>query len=77
LANTFIPADFRDRIHSRIASGEPIDAQSTHQHVIQWVILQLSAANLSFRVVNLGAGVRRIVSPADVCPCCGKKWEGR
>jgi len=36
----------------------------------QWIIVQLSEKQHPFRVINLGAGVKRITRKVDTCPKC-------
>ena len=38
-----------------------------------WLIATLSERNIPFRVSNLGAGVKRITTDTDTCPCCKRK----
>ena len=38
---------------------------------IQWLITYLTSINLSFKVINLGAGVKRITTDTSICPKCG------
>ena len=40
---------------------------------IQWLIQALAKADRLFKVYNLGAGVSRITTETDVCPCCKRK----
>ena len=40
-----------------------------------WLVLQLSARKIPFRVMNLGAGVKLITTKTDTCPKC--KGTGR
>ena len=39
------------------------------QSLVEW----LSRQNIKFKVYNLGAGVKRITTDTEVCPCCKKK----
>lgn len=36
----------------------------------KWIILQLSDKKYAFRVMNIGAGVKRITRRTDACPKC-------
>ena len=38
-----------------------------------WLILQLDAVRIPFKVITLGAGVRKIVRDDRNCPYCHKK----
>jgi hypothetical protein len=43
------------------------------QALIEW----MSKNNIAFKVYNLGAGVKRITSDTDICPCCKKNFRER
>ena len=36
----------------------------------QWLIMELDRRNISYRVVQLGAGVKKITTQTDICPKC-------
>ena len=36
----------------------------------QWLILQLTEADIPFRLIQLGAGVKRVTTETDQCPKC-------
>lgn len=36
----------------------------------KWMILFLTECNIPFKVIQLGAGVKRITTDVDVCPKC-------
>ena len=48
----------------------PIDETIGFTKAAQWLIAQLSNRNIPFVTYNLGAGVRRITTRTNVCPCC-------
>jgi len=39
----------------------------------QYMIIRLSEENIPFKVYNLGAGVKKITTETDKCPCCKRK----
>lgn len=42
---------------------------------IQWVIMELDQREIPFRVYSLGAGVKKITTDTDCCPCCKKSLK--
>jgi hypothetical protein len=47
-----------------------IDVLSPCNTAIQWLICQLADQNIAFKVIQLGAGVKRVTTKANVCPKC-------
>ncbi len=39
----------------------------------QWLIVQLDNHKIPFRIISLGAGVKKIIRDDGVCPHCHKK----
>lgn len=37
---------------------------------IQWLVLELTNRNIPFRVIQLGAGVKRVTTDTEQCPKC-------
>jgi hypothetical protein len=60
-------------IQSRIDSALPIDAHTRHNYAAAWLVEKLTRLNLPYKIYNLGAGVRRITTDTDSCPCCKRK----
>lgn len=52
---------------------EKIDRTISHNVNAKWLITKLTNKDIMFKVYNLGAGVKRITTETDKCPCCGKK----
>ena len=55
---------------AKIASHQPIDITSGHNLPIQWLVMRLSNASVPYKIYPLGAGVKRITTDTDTCPCC-------
>lgn len=53
-----------------VFGGVPVDVTTPHAAVAQWLVMALSNAKREFRVVNLGAGVKRVTTDVKVCPKC-------
>lgn len=52
-------------------NGQPaIDVTTTCNTAIQWLICQLTAHNIPFKLIQLGAGVKRVTTDTTVCPKC-------
>ena len=58
---------------AKIKAGVGIDETLRHNLPASWLIAQLSNSGRPFKVYNLGAGVKRVTTETDVCPCCKKK----
>lgn len=56
-------------------SSLPVDYTSNLNLAIQYTIFQLSNAGRPFKLYNLGAGVKRITTDTDTCPCCKRKLK--
>jgi hypothetical protein len=68
---TTINPDWQTAIRARLDRAEPIDLSLDFPPAAKWLVLELSRRNLPFKIFRQGCGVVRVVSPADVCPCCG------
>ena len=54
----------------------PIDITISFNKGAQFLISSLSNKNRPFKVYNLGAGVKRITTETDICPCCKRSVDG-
>lgn len=63
---------WKDEIIQKIETGT-LDFTSQYNQAIQFAVLALSKRNKPFKLYNLGAGIKRITSDSDICPCCKKK----
>lgn len=61
-----------DQQQRNLDSGGGVDETLSANIAAQWLIAKLSHLNRPFRVFNLGAGVKRITTNTDRCPCCKK-----
>ena len=57
----------------KVNAHEKINTTLNYNIASQWLIMELSKRDIPFKVYNLGAGVKRITTETDVCPCCKKK----
>lgn len=55
-----------------ICEQKPIDETTSFNLAIQWLICRLTRDNIPFKLYNLGAGVKRLTTKTDTCPCCKK-----
>jgi len=62
-------ADMTTKVHST----EEIDFIGTTNITIQWLVANLTRVGRTFKLYNLGAGVKRITTKTDICPCCNRK----
>ena len=47
-----------------------IDVTTAVSQAIQWLILRLANEGISYRLIMLGAGVKRVTTDVQVCPKC-------
>jgi len=57
---------------AKLDAGQPIDITSGFTKAIQWLIEVMSRRDVPFAIYNLGAGVKRVTTTTDKCPCCKK-----
>lgn len=56
-------------------TGVHIECTLTLSITQKWLIATLAQEGFIFRVINLGAGVKRITTDIDCCPMCKKKLK--
>jgi hypothetical protein len=61
------------RLEPMIYSSTPVDETLSFTKGKQWLVMQLTKANRPFKIYSLGAGVSRITTETDTCPCCKRK----
>jgi len=61
------------RIEEKLNADDPIDEVCSAAYIANWLVNKLARLNKPFKIYNLGAGVKRITTDTDVCPCCKKK----
>ena len=49
---------------------KPIDVTTSMNAVAQFMIQRLALAGIGFRLIQLGAGVKRITTDTHICPKC-------
>lgn len=54
----------------KMSDKTPLDVTTSFPKAAQWLIERLASRDIPFTVYNLGAGVRRITTVTDKCPCC-------
>jgi len=58
-----------EKLHTLDYTGE-LDVTVSYNKAAQSLIEALSRRDKMFKVYNLGAGVKRITTDTEVCPCC-------
>jgi len=58
-----------EKLHTLDYTGE-LDVTVSYNKAAQSLIEALSVRDKMFKVYNLGAGVKRITTDTEVCPCC-------
>ena len=51
-----------------------LDTTTSYNPAIQSLIVYLTNNGKSFKLYNLGAGVKRLTTETDICPCCKRKF---
>ena len=69
--------EWRKEMTKKLDKGQKIDEINTKLFAMQWLIAEMNSRGIPHRLYSLGAGVRRVVSSADKCPCCRKKIVGK
>jgi len=74
MSRMIVNPKWQKEVRERIAKFEPIDETTSFNKSIQWLIVVLSNAGVKYRLFDLGAGVKRLVTTnIDTCPCCKRK----
>jgi hypothetical protein len=53
--------------------GEPYELVESFPKGKTFVVTELAKLGIPFKVYNLGAGVSKITTDTDICPCCKRK----
>lgn len=62
-------ADRQEEWYSTHQINTAISYNAAAQALIEWLAKQ----NIPFKVYNMGAGVKKITTETDTCPCCRRK----
>ena len=60
-------------IEKSIENHEKIDKTTSYNKAAQILIKMLVSQDIPFKVYNLGAGIKRITTNTETCPCCKRK----
>jgi len=66
---------WKNEMIRKIESHQTIDEILSFTKAVQWLIITLTHFNIPFKIYNLGAGVKRITTDTDICPCCKKSLK--
>lgn len=72
MAQRVNPSWIKD-IKESIEKHRSIDRTISYNKAAQVLIEILIAQDIPFKVYNLGAGVKRITTNTETCPCCKRK----
>lgn len=70
---TIVSPRWRENICSTLNVAGQIDEVISYNPASQWLIEELTRRQKLFKVYSLGAGVKRITTETDTCPCCKRK----
>jgi len=73
MARTMVRPDWIEKMRVKIANNELIDVTVSFPKAATWLVETLAKAGIPFKLYNIGAGVKRITTDTDVCPCCKKR----
>ena len=62
--------DWKMAMQDRITSGGFTEYTSAITVAMTWLALRLAERGIPFKVLNLGAGVKKITTKVDICPKC-------
>ena len=66
--------DRKMEVSAYLTHGTPIPPVTTsYNPAAQWIISYLDLKNLKCKVMQLGAGVKKIIHLENICPHCGGK----
>ena len=66
-----INPQWKAKMLEQIAQSEkPLDVTLNYNQAAQWLIKTLADKGIAFRVIQLGAGAKRITTQTDICPKC-------
>ena len=72
MARKVNPAWKQDRI-DEVKLHKFVSVTTAYNPAAQWLVSYLDSENIPCEVVNLGAGVKKIMLAEKVCPHCGGK----
>lgn len=64
---------FALQVEEKLNANALIDEVCSKSWVASWLVTKLARLNKPFKIFNLGAGVKRITTDTDTCPCCKRK----
>jgi len=67
-----ITKEWIDNLRKEIKAGT-FEITTVYNNVIQKAILVFSSEEKPYKLYNMGAGVKKITSNTDTCPCCKRK----
>lgn len=70
---TIVSPRWRENVCTLLNITGRIDQTISYNPAAQWLIEELTRRCQPFKVYQLGAGVKRITTETDVCPCCKRK----
>ena len=51
-----------------------IDATTNFNKAMQELVMILESRHIGFKIYNVGAGVKRLVTDTNICPTCKRKF---
>jgi hypothetical protein len=61
-----------DKRIAEIRNGT-LDIILQYNNLVQWLVMVAAKNNKALTIINIGAGIKRVMSSIDNCPTCGKK----
>lgn len=61
---------WQDAIREQLRTGTFTEIIESFNPAVQWLVKELVRREIPFRVLNLGAGVKKITTKVETCPKC-------
>jgi len=62
--------DWKDKMEGSIARGEFTECVTSLKLALQFLVIWLNEAFTPYKIIDLGAGVKKITTKVDTCPKC-------
>jgi len=62
--------DWKDKMEETIAFGNFTEYTTAIKVALTFIVLRLNEAFTSYKILDLGAGVKKITTKVDTCPKC-------
>lgn len=64
-----ITSEYKESM-KKMVNDKNVNLTTNHNIIAKYIIGLLAKKDIPFRLINLGAGVKRITTDVDICPKC-------